>query len=88
MYHLPPRPPRQAIKYHPDKNPDGVEMFQKLQNAYDVLSDEDQRKQYVQLLQLRRAKTISRWGPPSPPPTGLHAPGGRAVRWVGCVGRA
>eukprot|EP00667_Euglena_gracilis_P018309 EG_transcript_19427 len=48
-----------AIKYHPDKNPDGVEMFQKLQNAYDVLSDEEQRKQYIQLLQLQRVKSLS-----------------------------
>ena len=51
-----PHPIPQAIKYHPDKNPDGVEMFQKLQNAYDILSDEDQRKQYAQLLAMQRAK--------------------------------
>eukprot|EP00992_Anisonema_acinus_P015533 TRINITY_DN9781_c0_g1_i4.p1 TRINITY_DN9781_c0_g1~~TRINITY_DN9781_c0_g1_i4.p1 ORF type:complete len:504 (+),score=104.29 TRINITY_DN9781_c0_g1_i4:116-1627(+) len=47
-----------AIKYHPDKNPDGAEMFQKIQNAYDILSDEEQRNQYIQLLAIQRNKTI------------------------------
>ncbi|MDR1384986.1 MAG: DnaJ domain-containing protein [Planctomycetaceae bacterium] len=40
-----------ARKYHPDLNPDdpkAKEKFQKLQEAYDVLSDAEKRKQYDQ----------------------------------------
>eukprot|EP00906_Rhabdomonas_costata_P035251 RCo049534 len=46
-----------AIKYHPDKNPDGMEMFQKIQNAYDILADSDQRTQYLQLLEIQRNRS-------------------------------
>eukprot|EP01006_Ploeotia_vitrea_P045048 TRINITY_DN66893_c6_g12_i1.p1 TRINITY_DN66893_c6_g12~~TRINITY_DN66893_c6_g12_i1.p1 ORF type:complete len:562 (-),score=53.98 TRINITY_DN66893_c6_g12_i1:116-1801(-) len=44
-----------ALKYHPDKNPDGAEIFKKLQNAYDILSDTEQKQQYVALLNQQRA---------------------------------
>src|SRR5436190_854066 len=38
-----------AAKYHPDKNPGDIsaeESFKEVQNAYDVLSDAEKRKQY------------------------------------------
>ena len=38
-----------AAQYHPDKNPgdsEAEEKFKEVQNAYDVLSDEEKRKQY------------------------------------------
>jgi molecular chaperone DnaJ len=41
-----------ARKHHPDSNPgdaEAEERFKELQNAYDVLSDPDKRKQYDQL---------------------------------------
>eukprot|EP00735_Rhodelphis_limneticus_P004441 TRINITY_DN16027_c0_g1::TRINITY_DN16027_c0_g1_i1::g.13801::m.13801 TRINITY_DN16027_c0_g1::TRINITY_DN16027_c0_g1_i1::g.13801 ORF type:complete len:357 (+),score=46.81,sp/Q9D832/DNJB4_MOUSE/34.78/1e-52,DnaJ/PF00226.26/1.2e-29,DnaJ/PF00226.26/4.1e+03,CTDII/PF01556.13/4e-06,CTDII/PF01556.13/5.2e-19 TRINITY_DN16027_c0_g1_i1:128-1198(+) len=42
-----------ALKWHPDKNPDNVEAaetkFQQISEAYEVLSDEEKRKQYDQL---------------------------------------
>ena len=37
-----------ALKYHPDKNkdPDAVERFEKITAAYEVLSDENKRREY------------------------------------------
>lgn len=37
-----------AIKLHPDKNleTDSTELFKELQNAFEILSDPDQRKKY------------------------------------------
>src|SRR5205807_10060321 len=38
-----------AAKYHPDRNPGDAsaeEKFKEVQNAYDVLSDSEKRKQY------------------------------------------
>jgi molecular chaperone DnaJ len=35
-----------AIQYHPDKNPDGAEKFKEIASAYDIIGDENKRKQY------------------------------------------
>ena len=37
-----------AVQYHPDKNdsPDAEEKFRKIAEAYEILSDEDKRRQY------------------------------------------
>ena len=40
-----------ASKYHPDKNPDdpkATTMFQSIQEAYEILSDDEKRKRYDQ----------------------------------------
>lgn len=35
-----------AIRFHPDKNPDGTETFQSINRAHEVLADADKRKIY------------------------------------------
>jgi molecular chaperone DnaJ len=35
-----------AIQYHPDKNPDGAEMFKKIAEAYEIVGDETKRRNY------------------------------------------
>lgn len=37
---------RLAIRFHPDKNPEGTQRFLDIQAAYEVLSDPEQRKNY------------------------------------------
>jgi len=41
---------RLAAKFHPDRNKssDAVERFQKIQESYDVISDPQQRKIYIE----------------------------------------
>ena len=42
---------RLSLKYHPDKNPgdeEAAEKFRQVQEAYDIVSDEDTRKIYEQ----------------------------------------
>lgn len=35
-----------AIQYHPDKNPEGADKFKEIAEAYDTLSNEENRKKY------------------------------------------
>ena len=38
-----------ALKYHPDKNPDSEEHFKEINEAYEVLGDEEKRAKYDRL---------------------------------------
>jgi DnaJ family protein B protein 4 len=35
-----------SLKYHPDKNPSGQEIFQKISSAFEVLGDSEKKKEY------------------------------------------
>jgi DnaJ-class molecular chaperone len=35
-----------SLKFHPDKNPNGQEMFQKISSAFEILGDVEKRKEY------------------------------------------
>ncbi|HEX2015030.1 MAG TPA: J domain-containing protein [Nitrososphaera sp.] len=56
-----------AMKYHPDKNKnseDSRQKFMKIVEAYEVLSDEQSRKNYDST-SLRHEGVIPRWTPPA-----------------------
>jgi DnaJ-class molecular chaperone len=50
---------RLALQYHPDRNPENVweagEKFKEISEAYEILSDEQRRRQYDRLTSLRLA---------------------------------
>lgn len=48
-----------SLQYHPDKNPQGEEIFKQIQNAYEVLSDEATRRQYDERRNQAILKTLS-----------------------------
>lgn len=51
---------KQALEYHPDRNKEGEEMFKKIQNAYDILKDEEKlRKEYERRLEEDENKNIT-----------------------------
>ncbi len=60
---------RLALKYHPDKNPNGEQQFKEITAAYEILGDEDKRQKYNQ-------GTINEKGEPifkaSPQPAPKH----------------
>ena len=45
-----------SLKYHPDKPTGDVEMFKKITGAYEVVGDEDKRKEYE-----RNFNNVGRW---------------------------
>ncbi|QZX49147.1 J domain-containing protein [Mycoplasma sp. E35C] len=47
-----------AKKYHPDVNKDGHDKFVQINNAYSILSDEEQRLKYDLMLQNENSKTF------------------------------
>ena len=53
-----------ALKFHPDKNPDGGEKFKDISMAYNTLSDPEKRKIY----DLKGEKGLSSSRKPPPPP--------------------
>src|SRR5919201_2284082 len=57
-----------ALKYHPDKNRNSEESkqkFMKIIEAYEVLSDEQARRNYDSNNNLQKRGTRSRWTPPA-----------------------
>eukprot|EP00906_Rhabdomonas_costata_P029076 RCo041054 len=63
----------QALKFHPDKNPDGESMFKKVNSAYAILSSKAERRKYdAELDRSARGSSLSRrsggnkWRSPSP----------------------
>lgn len=61
---------RLAKKYHPDANPDSEKEMTRLNQAYEVLSDPDQRKAYNRARRIAKARQRPNNGalPPVPPP--------------------
>ena len=54
-----------ALKFHPDKNPDGGEKFKDISMAYNTLSDPEKRKIY----DLKGEKGLNSSKKPPPPQT-------------------
>eukprot|EP01059_Diplonema_ambulator_P028873 TRINITY_DN47881_c0_g1_i1.p1 TRINITY_DN47881_c0_g1~~TRINITY_DN47881_c0_g1_i1.p1 ORF type:complete len:593 (+),score=138.62 TRINITY_DN47881_c0_g1_i1:61-1779(+) len=47
-----------ALKYHPDRKGGDPEMFKKVNEAYDILMDDEQREKYLTLLQAGTHTTV------------------------------
>ncbi len=61
---------RKAIILHPDKNkePFCSEAFQRVQAAYEMLSDESKRKEYIETLEILEKRGSDKAGGGDPPP--------------------
>lgn len=77
---------KKAQKYHPDRNPDNPEAeqkFKEVQEAYDVLSDEEKRRQYDAMRNnpFGDASGFGGFGPQRGAQREYRGPGGQRVRF-------
>ena len=47
-----------AKKFHPDKNPNSIDRFKRINEAYKILSDPQKRKQYDESKNIKNIKNI------------------------------